>query len=329
MEGKQINKKYLGVFISINLVFMIFLNLIYHYFQNFNEIEKSNMLYINTYAQKIYVEDSHEFVNKLKKLDIQESFIIWQKLSENLVGLLYWGNLDFPPIIEGRFFTSSDFYSNRRLAVIGKNLMSHQLKEESASFIELFGDQYEIIGVVGHDFPSNLDNTVYFNLDSNIFIDLFYIDGKDSTAVRLALGHLSQLVPVKTIDDSPHGIGRLFGYSDKNYKFKIVCITISLVAIFLSIIFFANAYFSQITVQHLLGISPQRIISNLVLKLLIWLIILLLIGKLVSNMLLPYLFVWQAGINPIHLILLGTVYMFGQLLVISFYLYVKLRRTFS
>lgn len=328
MEGKQINKKYLGVFILINLVFMIFLNFIYHYFENFNEIEKSNMLYINTHAQKIYIEDSHEFIYKLKELNTQESFIIWQQLSKDLVGLLYWGNFDFPPIIEGRFFTSSDFYSNKRLAVIGKNMMSHQLKEESASFIELFGDRYEIIGVVGHNFPSNLDNTIYFNLDSNILNNLIYIDGKDCTAVTLAINHLSKIAPVKNIDDSPHGIGRLFGYSDKNYKFKIVWITISMVAIFLSINFFANTYFSQITVQHLLGISPPWIISNLVLKLFIWLTILLLISKLVSNMLLPYLFVWQANKNPIHLILLGTAYMFGQLLGISFYLYVKLRRTF-
>lgn len=328
MEGKPINKKYLGVFILINLAFMIFLNLIYHYFENFNEIEKSNMLYINTHAQKIYIEDSPEFIYKLKELNTQESFIIWQKLSEDLVGLLYWGNFDFPPITEGRFFSPSDFYSNNHLAVIGKNMISHQIEEEQSSFIELFGNRYEVIGILGNTYPTNLDNTVYFNLDSSVFNNIFYIDGKDSTTIALAINHLSKIAPVKNIDDSPHGIGRLFGYSDKNYKFKIVCIIISMIAIFLSINFFANTYFNQIMIQHLLGISAPLIISRLILILFIWLIILLIIGTFISNVLLPYLLVWQAYKNPIHWILLGIAYIFSQLLGSLLYFNVKLRGTF-
>lgn len=281
-------------------------------------------MYINAFAQKIYIEDSHEFLQKVKDQMKSKPFIIWQKREDYLIGVLYRGSFDFPPTIEGRFFQPSDFNSNKNLAVIGKNIIPRMFKENNTAFIDIRGEPYQVIGIIGHGYPSPLDDCVYFNLDSNVSSSLFFIDGKNAAAVTGTLNGIKKLVKVKQLDDPPNSLGRLFGYSDKNRKIGVISILVCLATIILSAIFFMKAHYNLIIVQHLIGISLMSIAFKIVIKLFAYLLAVIFIGTSICTVILPYIFIWPVEMDFTGLmVLLGVYYLLPQLAGTLLLLYTK------
>ena len=183
--------------------------------------------------------------------------------------------------------------------------------------------------MTSHDYPSNLDYAIYFNLDSGVMKETFYIDGKNPQKITKIINEFAQIASVKEINDPLHGIGRLFGYSSKNDHLKAIGILICLTSAVLSTMFFTNANLAMITVQHLFGISAPSIIFRLVLKLYTYSGIILLIGMTVIHQFRPYFFAWQKEIHiPQLLLILAAFYLFPQLLGMPVYMYGRIRRIF-
>ncbi len=128
-----------------------------------------------------------------------EDFSLYHYLSPHHFGLLTNGETFEPDMVEGRFFTESDFYAGRRLCVMGQNYTigvgtaNEQITEaDGKRFLRYYGEQYEIIGVMGYSVASDVDRAVYFNLDA-LETDMngayqvfpFIVDGLSARQTRL------------------------------------------------------------------------------------------------------------------------------------------------
>ncbi len=78
-----------------------------------------------------------------------------------------------PRIIEGRYFTAADFYSGRRLCVLGKDFKpaisaeNEQLvTEDGVTYFITSGVRYEVIGTMGYDLNSAANYSAILNLDA-------------------------------------------------------------------------------------------------------------------------------------------------------------------
>ena len=104
--------------------------------------------------------------------------------SGDLRGIVYKGNIMFPPILSGRFFTEEECLSDNSLALIGKDYESMTFNLNGKMYIELLNREYEVIGVIGLSSDSSMDNIIFVNIGSltpkEQLNGIYYIDGNNS-----------------------------------------------------------------------------------------------------------------------------------------------------
>lgn len=67
------------------------------------------------------------------------------------------------PMKEGRFFEKKDFTENNNCAVIGKKMLDITYLKEKKRYIILNGIEFKVIGVLGYECDTVLDNYIYIN----------------------------------------------------------------------------------------------------------------------------------------------------------------------
>lgn len=82
---------------------------------------------------------------------------------------LYFNNkyVSFP-MLEGRFFQCHDFVLHNNSAVIGKNYLSNVYLREGKKYIRINDVEFSILGVLGYEKDSVLDNWIYINAFSDL-----------------------------------------------------------------------------------------------------------------------------------------------------------------
>lgn len=73
----------------------------------------------------------------------------------------YYVNL---PMKSGRFFRKDDLIMGNQVAVIGKNLETSTYRKKDKNYIWVDGQEYEVIGVIGYEEETIIDNYVYINM---------------------------------------------------------------------------------------------------------------------------------------------------------------------
>ncbi len=68
------------------------------------------------------------------------------------------------PMKSGRFFRAGDLKKGNAIAVIGKNLESQKYIRDGKDYIHVDGGEYEVIGVIGYEEETIIDNYVYINM---------------------------------------------------------------------------------------------------------------------------------------------------------------------
>ena len=76
------------------------------------------------------------------------------------------------PMKKGRFFKKSDFKEGNKVAVIGKAQQKNIIRHDHKEWIDVLGDEYKVIGVIGY-----AGETVY---DSNILINMLGTNQQES-----------------------------------------------------------------------------------------------------------------------------------------------------
>ncbi|MGL4874248.1 MAG: ABC transporter permease [Clostridium sp.] len=102
--------------------------------------------------------------NMIIKYTILEGF---NKIGETM-GIYFNDKYDINyNLLEGRFFTPSDFNSNKNTVVIGKKLVDKAFTEDGKKYLTNGAKKHEVIGVIGYeDYNTPLDTMVIYNLDS-------------------------------------------------------------------------------------------------------------------------------------------------------------------
>ena len=71
------------------------------------------------------------------------------------------------PMKSGRFFRKNDLAVGNKVAVIGKKLEANSYCRDKKTYIFLEGVEYEVIGVIGYEEETIIDNYVYINMLSS------------------------------------------------------------------------------------------------------------------------------------------------------------------
>lgn len=67
------------------------------------------------------------------------------------------------PMQQGRFFKKRDFKEDYYCAVIGKKLLDKTYEKNKKRFLSLLGREFEVIGVVGYECETVMDDYIYIN----------------------------------------------------------------------------------------------------------------------------------------------------------------------
>ncbi len=81
------------------------------------------------------------------------------------------------PMIQGRFFEKDDFAENSLVAVVGKNV-EDTYTEDGKNYVQVKGQEYQVIGTIGYDGDTAFDNYVFVPLFSctDEMLNLYTID---------------------------------------------------------------------------------------------------------------------------------------------------------
>lgn len=249
-----LNKRYLVLFIIFSFVLFSTLICFQRYIYVATAVNLGSTRGIHPYAEKIYIEDKAGLLDYLKALEESEPFVIWQVHSDpDLLGVYVNGPFSAFPIVSGEGFQVQDFFQNKKLVVVGKNLYL-------GTHLSLFEATYEIIAVAGHDFQTQYDSAIYYNLDSTSHGGFFYLDAENPHTVSKLLLDMSQKLEIVSFDDPKVGISEII---DKAGNYQLICTGYTM--LLLAFVFLCNqaafwALKGDMHVRKLLGMSHRRII---------------------------------------------------------------------
>ncbi len=103
----------------------------------------------------------------------------------------YQGDITMPPIVSGRFLTSTECLSDQRRAVIGHEYVDKTWLDPitQKTMISVEEGDYEVIGIMGMAKVSTIDNLIFVNIGSidtaKILSSILYLDSNTGNTVNL------------------------------------------------------------------------------------------------------------------------------------------------
>lgn len=269
--SSAMKRKFLFADIALNIsivVFFLSVAAVVRISGKLSEMNKLNRGYYSSHRQAFTLNKKTGTFDDIKKIysKCMAGTILYKELSrlEDLRGVLVKGDIDAPPVMEGRFFNENDFYSNKHIAVVGVKQKDRVYEKNGGFFIDIGGHPYEVIGIAGTG-CSLLDYTIYINLDSLSEVDneagLFYLDGISGDVVNKSIEELKDGINVINLDN--YGIINIF-FGDIPGLIILMCI---LTSFLLSCLFFTYFWFYSHKklpdVMNIIGMSRGQIAGEI------------------------------------------------------------------
>lgn len=230
-------------FITTSLIVLVYVVAITlsSYLEYVEELEKISIGYRSSATQKIKTSaligeqgtDNLKYMFESKNID---DYIIFDDSLNNpqLRGILVKGNVNSPKIIKGRFFNETDFFVDKKIVVIGENMIKYTFQKNDKRYLPLFNDTYEVIGICGYGSNGIIENIIFYNLDSLCLNDwgMYSIDGNSTNKTNLIINKISDFGEIETIINEDQGIKRLLGYNSHFLKVSF-SITLLILLLFL------------------------------------------------------------------------------------------------
>lgn len=229
---------------------------------------------------------------------------------KNIRGIFFKGNFTSPHIIiQGRFFNESDFLNNEKKAVIGIDLLNNTFQYNSNRYIKIKEQNYKIIGIMGYEEKTMLDNYIFVNLDSyeDQNAKEYYIDSSNEMNIKRTLTNLNEIGNVDIILDKLNGINRLFKYNQVNNIILLLFLSLAIVLFFAKYYFFTISIIPELRTYEIIGFSKKEIYNLIIRKTLISEFFILVISILIYSIIFFSLGNIHNYINPFPLNLLITI----------------------
>jgi|GEM_PF-5265121 len=170
------------------------------------------------------------------------------------------------PMKSGRFFMRSDFYSGDNTAVVGTGMESSIYTDSHGEKrIMCSGVQYRVIGILGYEQPTMLDNFIFLNLDSlgEIESPLLTMDHLETVNSADPAGDFRSRLSEENVIARYISGGKSFNDSvmpkvlaSRRFAAILVCCAILLVLVSVQ---WVNSQRMEVAVRMLVGASPIRI----------------------------------------------------------------------
>lgn len=316
MNMKKINVNFVLVFLvffAISFVSYIVIDEIHHYISLIN-ISRG-------YYGKSQIVFSVEGISDYDVIGAIEripNVALYKDNEEVHVRQIYFsGKYNDIPLRSGRFFDAKDFLSDNssnNLAVIGKNRTSEVVESNGQKSIAIGGTSYTVIGVVGMDEETQLDNIVIVKFNPGISNSSVYKLDVFSGDENLIFSDMSQKIKSKTGAVPKQIIFQKVGLEcilpelnkKKLYILLAICLLISSITISIE---WANSLKVDVAVKRLVGCNSKRLVFEILLN---YFKMSLSAGAL--GMLLGFVFV--KSFSWLALISLGISVLFGMIVTI-------------
>lgn len=227
---------------------------------------------LNYTAANMNTNNALSFVTETKPsninwdLIIDDNCIVYSYAPGNysIRGVLSGMDASFPiPMLSGRYFSQQDFKNNKNVAIIGKGLIDETAKMDGKEYLELNGEKYEIIGIVGlNSLPSAIDYSIYVTLGNSIELlgdELNYTFDGSNEGVK---NSVEKFISMYKADELPNQFVNLdIIYTNKASNFVYLLFLIILLFILTLLTFFTVFNKKEvINVYSINGAKPYQIV---------------------------------------------------------------------
>ena len=127
-----------------------------------NALAKLSRGFYSSNIIKMYIAEINDIQLMLHAFDkiSEDNIIVFKNNLEpgrDLRGIFYKGNVEQPPIKQGRFFTSQECLSNQKIALVGSEYEPDIIIKDGKKYIDIGNVEFEVIGYLGHSEASRFD----------------------------------------------------------------------------------------------------------------------------------------------------------------------------
>lgn len=178
-----------------------------------------------------------------------------------------------PQIVKGRYFEDNDYSNNEQIAVIGKNLESYCVHNSNANenYIEHDGKMYRVVGIIGNDIPSKLDNTCFLSMPKDIILsgEVIIVDSNSKKSIDNIIEKISKKIGEENTQLLDVPIKGISNWMDTEINSVVFYIAILVLFALNSIAL--TSYWVQNRIQHiaimrLCGYGNFRVVSFIALR---------------------------------------------------------------
>lgn len=232
---------------------------------------------INKISNDFYSENSIHFLVKSEDksnpfpslVNSENDLILYKDIDKDFKGVFLTGYTVNPPILQGRYFEKKDFNSNKKVAVVGKSVMTEE--KDGKTCVMYMESCFEIIGVMGSNQVTRLDSKIFLNLDglntvsSTTTDGLYVLDGYSGIRDSFSewISKIEKDVVIKELNIETRGLDRFFG-NQANQTFTQILYGLTII---ITGIIVTNFWMSKrrklISVQYLIGHQTVFIYSSI------------------------------------------------------------------
>ena len=273
---RKIGKSVLVLFLDMALVFtaafLVLVNL-----QTRQELEESSRGFYSEEAVSLYcTEENWDGILDILEEGNWKNGILYRRdleVRSDTRGVFYERKNRGFPLLSGRFFTEGESLGKERIALIGRNLRQDLYGKDGRNYIEILGEPFEVIGVLGSAQPTRLDRMQLIPMGAAAELSeaagTYVVDGTSRESIQKNVDLMKEVMSEPwsgiEIPQEESGGGISAGWFTKVYVDTIENIYLAIVLAFILNMVLACSYWARsrvqkIHVKKMLGFSGGRIL---------------------------------------------------------------------
>ena len=157
-----------------------------------NELEESKRgFYSENASYLVNEENDWNAIEDILEKDDWNNGIFYKKdlqMAEDIRGVFYKGNFKKLPLISGRYFSGEEVRSDDRKAMIGRRFEKDVYEEGDRQYIDIMGEKFEVIGVLGSAQLTRMDSMKWIPLKAAAELTgaegSYVVDGNSEKEIR-------------------------------------------------------------------------------------------------------------------------------------------------